>query len=244
MRNAQLLDLFSGWEYQTQEFRRKWSRKIGEDIHVQYPSCPPGWESCKAAPQRKAVMVVGQRPGAWGATTRVLEGMELGRDFVDEDGSSRSDFFRFINEMERKINRIQGAGMKFCYWTNIFRMGTGNPGTNKQQLATNREFQKEYLDSIHTLPREIEIVEPDLILFCTGPDYDRYLQKIFSCTFSAVLGSTHDEYKYLARVHAASLPAKTFRTYNPSFLLARRKSFPAANRDNVDHLLAAIAARS
>lgn len=238
MRHAYLRTFFSEWKSQAETFRKNWSDIIGETINVHYPYWPENWENCKQSSSQHCLMIVGQMPGQWWiATDSVAEDMEATRGV-----EGNTPFFKFINDMESVINKINYNYMGYCYWTNVFRMATEDPQINRQNLVSNEVFKQSYLDTIQTLSREIEIMEPDIILFCTGPGYDKYLEKIFSITLEPVEGYSP---RHLARIRAPRLPKKTFRTYHPGYL-QRIKHSPSINDysfagiDNTNTLLSTI----
>lgn len=182
---------------------------------MQYPDCPEMWGTCKTD-SNKNLMIVGKMPGEWlNSADTVEEGMAY-RMEVDYKVS----FFQFIKNIVSIINGVVDNPLQHCYWSNIFRMATKNPQINKQKLVSNENYEQEYIDTIRTLPREIEIMEPDIIFFCTGPGYDKYLKKIFSCTFQPVNGYPEN---FLSEINIPSLPGKKFRTYHPEHLRFYKK---------------------
>lgn len=238
MRHSRLYTFFSEWKSKAETFRKNWSDIIDETINVHYPYWPENWENCKKASSQHAIMVVGQMPGNWWiATDSVAEDMKASRGV-----EGKTPFFKFISDMETAINGVTAHQMGHCYWTNVFRMATESPQINKQALVSNEVFKQGYLEALQSLSCEIEIMEPDIILFCTGPGYDKYLEKIFSSTVHHVDGYGP---RHLARLSATGLPEKTFRTYHPGYLHRIKHSnsidgHSFAGMDNTTTLLTTI----
>lgn len=221
MRNAKLHALFSSCETEMNQFCDIWSKQIGDQINVQYPLVESGdFEDSKIDPNKKAIMYVGRIPGKWESTEKdIIKGMEHSDRVITENFYGSSPFLYIMSTIASGINWITYEDARFCYyWTNIFRVATSDTVTSNK-LKNNQEFLDAYLNSINTLHKEIEIVEPEVIIFMTGHKYDQYLKKIFSCTFQAIqtIDGCNDA-TYCARVISDSLPEKTFRIPHPQSL--------------------------
>ena len=70
------------------------------------------------------------------------------------------------------------------------------------------------------LEEEIKIINPDIVLFLTGPYYDYYIEK----QLKGVEFKTVENYgiRQFARVEHEALPKNSFRIYHPVYL--RRRS--------------------
>lgn len=81
-------------------------------------------------------------------------------------------------------------------------------------------FQKEF----NVLPYEVEVLEPNVVVFLTGPNYDSRIEKTFTnrhetetnLKFMEVSGYTIRQF---ARLEHPTLPFHTYRTYHPKCLL-------------------------
>lgn len=215
MRNAHLYELFLGWEFQTTRFKRKWSHNVGKPIYMQYPYCPEYWEKCKEDPNKKAIMLVGKMPGRWWPNNGVMEGMVFSQIFSIEEWKKENPFFQFMKEMEAIINSINDQPRLYLYWTNMFRFASEDFDFNKQNIVPNNNIFDDYLQNIKTLQDEIYIIDPEVLIFLTGPDYDKYINEIFPCTIKQIQGYNE---RSLVQVISSSLPERTFRTYHPDYL--------------------------
>ena len=71
---------------------------------------------------------------------------------------------------------------------------------------------EEAVSAIGLLPAELEITQPDAVVFFTGPRYDGRMRKTFpEIEFSGIT-------PLIARVLHPALPYSSFRTYHPKFL--------------------------
>lgn len=79
----------------------------------------------------------------------------------------------------------------------------------------------------HELIREeLNILQPDVVIFLSGPNYDRHIEKIFGeVSFESLSERPARE---LARVVSSGLPRHSFRTYHPNYGY-RNNFYPTQN---------------
>lgn len=105
-----------------------------------------------------------------------------------------------ISKYDRDESTSQTVFCSFA-WTNVFKLA-GLKGNPDKKL---RELQVES----NSLPDEISYLEPDVILFFTGPSYDEHLRRIFPDISPAEPDS-------LKRAQGVSEQARVIlRTYHP-----------------------------
>lgn len=164
------------------------------------------------------LLIVGQETGPrrWCTDVRVrsagperaVERLMAAYGSVDR---STSHFWRAVQLLEQRLDLEPGTAA----WTNLNKCdveGRKPSPALAHQLA----------DSLPVLAQEIRLLTPDLVLFLTGPTYDEHLVR----QIEARLRPLGPEWplRTLARVHApAVLPARSFRTFHPNFLLRFRK---------------------
>lgn len=223
MYNAELHALFSNYESKMNKFCETWSNRLGYKIKIQYPLLEIGdFENNrkKNNPDKRAIMFIGQMPGKWESKSQnIIEGMKHTDQIITENWYGSSPFFQFTAQITSDINGISKENSRFCYyWTNIFRFATDDSETTNK-LKNNDSLLNDYLNNINTLPEEIKIVNPDVIIFLTGHNYDKYLQKIFLCTFCSIQTCDGiDNINYFSKVIADNLPRETFRIDHPHTL--------------------------
>jgi len=154
------------------------------------------------------IMIIGQQTFGWGAggiceLLKCYENFNLGEKYYS------SPFWDII----RKIEIIFQNQPYSCVWTNI----------NKCDYNNNRppmEIENKISTSFPVLKHEIEILNPDVIIFFTGPNFDRNILE----TFPEVKFIDLFDFKKikLAKLENLILPENTFRTYHPKYLRIKK----------------------
>ena len=122
----------------------------------------------------------------------------------------------------RKIQDWPDVGVM---WGNLVRADYSPPEENTYGYSINNaseQTRKVLIDQqMHLLTFEIAILEPQVCVFFTGPDYDSIISSTFSgCEFLPCDGVPTRE---LARLAHKSLPVTSFRTFHPKYLRLSRK---------------------
>lgn len=120
-------------------------------------------------------------------------------------------FFNGISKCNERLRReFSGKSVGFI-WNNLIKIGKSNEkGTPTKDILA---FQDEWFSVIK---KEMEILNPDIAIFFTGPNYDEYITKCFAD--AKFVGHRRRDTKELAKVKSVSLPNMTFRTYHPHYL--------------------------
>ena len=188
------------------------------------PSVPRNYQKAKYK-----IMVIGQElNGGYGIRSEpritMLDNLR-GQSF---DSCGRS-FFSFPAELCHAVNEIGGKLNRkeirsYFVWSEI-RKFSYHKKTNSENKAPRTQLNKEVQNLIDTkfniLEDEISIINPDIILFLTGPDYDFDIEK----QLKGVEFKTVENYKIgqFARVeHPVLEGRKAFRLYHPEYLLKRK----------------------
>lgn len=122
----------------------------------------------------------------------------------------------FWNYTKYYVNRIEETLRLFgplqYVWNNTLKIGRANDkGSPANGII---DILEQYFN---VLSKEIEILNPNIIIFFTGPDYDSYLKRFFpEIVFSEVSKAIPD--RQLARISCPKLPFLSFRTYHPNYL--------------------------
>jgi hypothetical protein len=165
------------------------------------------------------IMIFGQETNGWNG--------ELGSKNIDELVKIYSNFLerryggQFWNGVRDYVSSIKEKNpdkrVEFI-WNNIIKIGKDkSKGRPKQNLV---DIQKEVFPVIK---EEVEILQPDLIIFFTGPYYDQYIKKEWNELLINEVG--HFNVKQLAMVKHEQLPINTFRTNHPTNLYFQGKTF-------------------
>jgi hypothetical protein len=122
-----------------------------------------------------------------------------------------SPWWTFYNQLRRELF---GAGCErgVVGWTNLVKFVTPD-----RKSILGKPFEQEALDIQGDLfLRELAILQPDVCVFATGPDYDRIIERHYpGVKFEecCVFGS-----RTLAALSHALLPLRSYRTYHPKAL--------------------------
>lgn len=158
--------------------------------------------------QPNSLLVVGQETKGWKDYIDDLEKqMEVYDEFIYET-KYNSPFWNVVRKLEKKLgNDAFTAG-----YTNISKFdvnGKSSTGEVAKSIST--------LDNI--LKEEINILNPKISIFFTGPNFDWRIKNIFDgVEFLPVDGVNP---RQLSQLRHKDLPKLTFRSYHPNYL--RRK---------------------
>lgn len=160
--------------------------------------------------QNTKILIVGQETNGWGYfSDNVKEGMKLYEKFNLGENYRSSPFWNVTRKVERAL-----TGEEFsCAWTNLNKFDFG--GKSPQG-----EHKKVISDVDDLLIQEIDLLDPDIVLFFTGPNFDNRIRNIFpEISYNEVEKFTERE---LALLKHPKLPANSYRTYHPRYLRQSR----------------------
>lgn len=211
--NQKLLKLFeSKWEavnkvYDTLQEEEEWA--------VLHLACVPyNYEKMKYK-----ILIVGQENNGYGYETEPKKSMLFTLDFQSNRYYDNAPFFSFPYSFCASINDCDNekySKKSYLAWVNLkefsFETSSKKPLNEKAQNIIDNEY--------NILEEEIKIINPDIVLFLTGPNYDYYIK----AQLNGVEFKTVENYgiRQFARVEHKSLPKNSFRIYHPVYL--RRRS--------------------
>jgi hypothetical protein len=162
------------------------------------------------------ILFVGQEANGWTGfdrpkTQNAIDGL-LERYIKFELGANyNTTFWQHIHYINQRLNN---ADLNFA-WSNVLKFGRSGNGR-----PTDAVVEQELL-KFNILEAEIKILDPDVAIFFSGPNYDLDIsQRISGVKF---LQCENNELRALARLSHPSLPKKTYRTYHPSHLRQSKK---------------------
>lgn len=154
------------------------------------------------------LMIVGQQTCGWPDVSVGLEGLlrayrefDLGREYT------ASPFWQASHELSRGVNS-EGPERGFV-WSNLVKVDQYNERPEPEV--------EDAIWDLALLNRELEVLEPDAVVFFTGPHYEERLRETFPGVRYHML--TPD----VVRLAHPDLPANAFRTYHPRYLWQARK---------------------
>jgi hypothetical protein len=196
--NAELFDFYSSHLMEFEAVSR-WSTE-----HQKFNGpylCSPGKEYCDS---KLKIVIVGQETNGWTSHTDVSKQMQTYSDFSLGKKYFSSPFWNVIRKIEKELN-----GEHYCCASlNLNKFDINGKPPREPFLTT-----IEKLD--HILYDEIQLLKPDVVIFFTGPKYDRRISKLFNNELTEIDGFHK---RKLAEMTLADKPFKIFRTYHPNYL--------------------------
>lgn len=117
---------------------------------------------------------------------------------------ARGHFWRFVRQLEDSLGLESGSAV----WTNLNKCDLGG--------RRPRGLESDLAEAFPLLSQELGVVQPDLVVFLTGPGYDGLIGTTISGRIEPLRGWPS---RLLARVRGDGLPEASFRTYHPNYLL-------------------------
>ena len=215
-------------------YRRHWDDLLEDGLKIDGPeptspmlSSIDGQAFAKA---KKRIMICGQETKGWepfGAS--VADCMECYHRFFIErefyDGFGRSAFWKVFRYFEKEFRMLFGSDQCVFIYQNLCKMGTndGKAGVTDQI----RDLERRCFPVIE---EEVSILQPDILIFLTGPDRDHDIR--FHFPDAQLIQSEVDcNLRRKAWVVADRLPSITLRLYHPSYYRAWTNAYRDAARD-------------
>lgn len=136
------------------------------------------------------IMIIGQETDGWESQkvttftpidqssqiveSRVDDFMDAYRMYLDKWGKN-SPFWHYIKDINNTINRQLPDKTIEIIWNNIYKIGNKEKGQNRPKDII-RAFENECFNVIE---EEVNILKPDIIIFFTGPNYEKGLKRYF-----------------------------------------------------------------
>lgn len=212
--NKKLLNMYIENKINEKKFTEKcykeWSPSEGSSYVWQHFYCTNEYLNSKIK-----IMFIGQESYGWGYEEGVKESMEFTKYFLYN--SYNTIFWEFMYELESKINGDKEFNKYSFFYSNIFRICVDSNNNNEiKHLIYNIKLTNEYIKNIQTLYKEIKIVKPDIIIFLSGPNYDKYITNIFKYVYFKQVNDMYST-RELSRIINENLPINTFRLYHPMY---------------------------
>ncbi len=154
--------------------------------------------------QNVKLMIIGQQTKGWGKggisdLLKCYDKFNLGETYY------ASPFWSITRKIERTLNIHKNA----VVWSNLNRCDYND---ERPPL----KIEKDLRVTSPLLRGEIEILQPDVVIFFSGPNYDEHIQQSFiGSIFESIDGFTLRE---VSRINHELLPQHTYRTYHPKYL--------------------------
>lgn len=205
--NHKLLELYeSKWDIVLKV--REAATNSGELVF--HSSCiPPNYKE-----MTHKILVIGKKTNGWEFKEKAKESMLLTLNFLYSKKHNNKLSFNFPYKFCKSINNYDYKNIikkTYFAWISLDKFSYDNNKiqlNNETQYIVDNEFNKNMLE------KEIEIINPDIVLFLTG-DYDRYIKKQLDGVKFHKLGNCECD---IARVEHKVLDKRiSFRTYQPDY---------------------------
>ncbi len=162
------------------------------------------------------VLFIGQKINKWGTfNIRLLKNkrgilamMKKYQKYYRSSKSPKTHFWKVLEDFMRAFN--QQSGNISSLWTNVDKI-------NEYKVLRSirkREILNTFSD---ILVLEIKILKPQIVIFLTGPHYDKKISAIFNGV--RFIGIKNISKRKLAKLSHNDLPANTFRLFHPNYLV-------------------------
>lgn len=150
------------------------------------------------------VSFVGQETRGWSCKSSVTEQMDKYKNFALGKNYHSSPFWSVIRKFEERI-----CGSKYnSSWLNLNRYDQNRrrPAEENIRILSELDF---------LVLKELEILNPNMVIFFTGPSYDARIKSLLCGELIDVQDFTSRE---LCLVKSKHLNTKIIRTYHPNYL--------------------------
>lgn len=170
------------------------------------------------------IAVIGQETKGWSCTYSIEDQINTYRNFDYGRNYYSSPFWNVI----RKTEKAFGCSEYSSAWLNLNRYDENarRPSAGNLKRLASLDF---------LLLEEVKILCPDIILFFTGPFYDRRIEVLFDGKLEQVKGFTG---RQLSKLVSKKLDVPMFRTCHPNYLRRSglEKCYLAFIQNVADHI--------
>lgn len=161
------------------------------------------------------IMYFGKETNGYEGSFRESKGvqhlMRVYDEFANKGGAKKygKHFWNAVHKFNSAFSK-KGSSVSFT-WNNIVKVGMDwSMGIPPEAVI---RWQQNWFTVIR---KEIEILEPDVVIFMSGPHYDKFIERVFGPLTLTKVGSRSE--RQLARIVNDLLPPASFRTYHPNYL--------------------------
>lgn len=210
--NDQLLDLYQ------REIKNLQQIQIDTDFY-DGPHLAYAFDDYSGA--KKKIVFVGQEPNGWAGSIshNVDDLLHKYKDFkmCDAGGKSYTAFWEYIYDFKNTL--LNTGNAKDFMWLNVSKFCEADTGGT---IQSDDDF---YLlnENFNVLVQEIKILNPDIVIFFTGSNWDYAINHLLENTvkFNEVHNSV--AVKEVAKLTSPHLPFYSYRLQHPRYLRTKKK---------------------
>ncbi len=165
------------------------------------------------------IMIFGQETNSWYGdfNPNINFSLEKYSEFFNSDYcySYGGQFWNGVKKFNNKFKERYHQKNIYLIWNNICKIGNSQRNTNTSANYI-LEVEKNYFSIIS---KEIEIINPDIILFFTGPNYDCFIENKFLNIKKIEINGFN--YRQLIQLDFEDRK-NLFRAYHPNYLWRKK----------------------
>jgi hypothetical protein len=167
---------------------------------------------CEECFDMKKVVLFGQETNDWhGAYNHLKEPFEEMKSYQNFWFDKKSKYSK-SGMLMHTFSKIQKEFSQLCFvWNNIIKIGKVGIGTPSQDIL---QWQNAWFE---ITKKEIELIDPQLMIFFTGYKYDLFIKKTFG-DFEQLKVDNHDVKKFCQLKFEKYPMIIAYRTYHPNYL--------------------------
>lgn len=169
------------------------------------------------------VMIFGKETNGWEGSFPHEKGIEHLLDIYRKFciGKHGGYFWNGALQLNKALSeKLKTSGKTMSViWNNLIKVGKEDKGTPCEDIL---KWEDNWFDVVLFEVRELK---PNIVIFFSGPDYDKYINKIFNTNDDLFEGINKWDKRKLARVKSPELPSESIRAYHPNHFLRNPKKF-------------------
>lgn len=165
------------------------------------------------------LMIFGQETNSWYGdfNSNIKFSLEKYSEFFNSDKyySYGGQFWNGVKKFKKKLEEKYPQKNIYLIWNNLCKIGNSQRNTNTAAKYI-LEIENKHFSIIN---EEIKIINPDIILFFTGPNYDCFIDNIFLNIQKIEVNGFN--YRQLIKLDFGE-KQNIFRTYHPNYLWRKK----------------------
>lgn len=172
---------------------------------------------------KQKILVVGQETNGWEFNESVKDSMLFTLRFLYSSQHNDKLSFTFPFDFCKSVNDYnydENYRKTYFAWVSLRKFAYNE----NHEEPLNKEAQSIIDNEFDILEEEIKIINPDIVLFLTGPTdkYEKLLQnELKEVKYNEIKNSNYTKREF-ARLEHKSLPENSFRIYNTSYLAIKK----------------------
>ncbi|MFD0976784.1 hypothetical protein [Salinimicrobium gaetbulicola] len=165
------------------------------------------------------MLFIGREPNGWMGDLNldVNDCIDRYKEFELCENGKYTTFWQYVYETKNLL-MPETIGQKNFLWTNVSKFSKAVEGT-----AIDYDDFKFFCENFDVLEREIEITNPDVIIFFTDNSWDEKIQRQIKDKIKFSKVDNEIDNSELARISAKPFPFHTYRVAHPITLQTQKK---------------------